>query len=689
METYLRFFTNHQQTDWAAHLSLAEFAHNNWKNKTTKNTPFFLLMGYHPRADGHYAASNSPLVERRLDHLLQVRKDALTHMTRAQQLWVKHRDTPKYTIGNHVWLDGRNLKTDQLTSKLAPQRHGPFAIAQVMSPISYRLELPHQWRIHPVFHTDLLTPYRETKTHGENYQRLPPELIDNEEEFEVEAILDSRRFGRGHKLQYLIKWLGYPDSDNQWEDADKVHANELIRAFQQQHPGKETHLKAGRIAKSLPSPPPMPCSRNDDYSFSAGVASPTYSVSNYDVNNNVDDVDGSLLALEYQAVLDAKRWLRLARGDSPPSDTAMAEGSPRMGSGSDGMSQGATPHNKDSHTTNSREEVPRGRMGTPLPKSTPATFVGSNTDDDDIRCGQCDSPIAYCHCEPLPVRTRVVLTTDTNRKSATPAFPRRDARGTVILHDWTQAEDLNDDDLNHRGREEEDDKEAPLPYKGAEGEEREVVPHGGRGGVSAEGNSGGGVPPHLSRAGATTAGRKGKRARSATPDGYVVNRGTAYVPIIILQDGRRTLAKYVRVIMSNNPEVFGTMGRGEPIFRAEIHAARSHDYGRAAEYTPDDLKYLRADYAESRVVDDALSHIGDVSLTAEVRRNRAAQEICDQLENQIQALEDNHYHNAERCRQSTQRLGRAHAVKRIREEHESNTRLVAVLNWVVERGRSA
>ena len=79
-------------------------------------------------------------------------------MTRAQQSWVKHRDTPKYAVGDCVWLDGRNLKTDQPTSKLAPRRHGPFTIAQVMSPISYRLELPHQWHIHPVFHIDLLTP---------------------------------------------------------------------------------------------------------------------------------------------------------------------------------------------------------------------------------------------------------------------------------------------------------------------------------------------------------------------------------------------------------------------------------------------------------------------------------------------------------------------------------------------------
>ena len=65
-----------------------------------------------------------------------------------------------------------------------------------MSPVNYRLELPAQWSIHPVFHIDLLMPYRETITHSANYQHPPPELIDNAEEYEVESILDSWLFGR-------------------------------------------------------------------------------------------------------------------------------------------------------------------------------------------------------------------------------------------------------------------------------------------------------------------------------------------------------------------------------------------------------------------------------------------------------------------------------------------------------------
>ena len=55
VETYLCFFVNHQQDDWASYLPIAEFTHNNWKSETMKQTPFFLLMGYHPCADGHDA----------------------------------------------------------------------------------------------------------------------------------------------------------------------------------------------------------------------------------------------------------------------------------------------------------------------------------------------------------------------------------------------------------------------------------------------------------------------------------------------------------------------------------------------------------------------------------------------------------------------------------------------------------
>ena len=150
-----------------------------------------------------------------------------------QMMWVKHRSTPQYHEGDLVWLEGRNLRTNQPTAKLATRRHGPFPVEQVLSPVTYKLSLPSTWNIHPVFHTDLLTPYRETPFHGKNYQRPLAKLIQGQEEYEVEAVLDKRHYGKKKKRQYLIKWKGYPNSDNEWVDHADMHAPEAIKEYEE------------------------------------------------------------------------------------------------------------------------------------------------------------------------------------------------------------------------------------------------------------------------------------------------------------------------------------------------------------------------------------------------------------------------------------------------------------------------
>jgi hypothetical protein len=107
-------------------------------------------------------------------------------------------DSPCWTKGQKVWLNVKNLTLLYGLIKLAPKRHGPFVIEEVQSPVVYCLRLPPQWNIHSIFHTLHLTPYVETMEHGENYLRPPPDMIEGEEQYEVEAI-QSHRCNR-HKL---------------------------------------------------------------------------------------------------------------------------------------------------------------------------------------------------------------------------------------------------------------------------------------------------------------------------------------------------------------------------------------------------------------------------------------------------------------------------------------------------------
>ncbi len=251
LEQYLWFWVNERQDNWHAYLPLVEFVHNNWPNETTGESPFFMLYGFNPRADWTDKPSPVPQVTLRLDQFKQARQRAQELMIKAQRSWVKHKDTPKYHEGDLVWLEGCHLRTNQPTTKLAPKRHGLFAITQVISPVNYWLELPTQWSIHDVFHINLLTPYRETNLHRSNYSRPVPDLVDNEEEYEVKKILDSQQFGRGRKKQYLIKWKGYPDSDNKWVDRRNVHAPEAIREFENQNPATKMHIRWGNTSESL------------------------------------------------------------------------------------------------------------------------------------------------------------------------------------------------------------------------------------------------------------------------------------------------------------------------------------------------------------------------------------------------------------------------------------------------------
>src|SRR6201984_2439214 len=111
-------------------------------------------------------------------------------MLRVQALYPKIRRHVLYKKVDKVWLKSKNLKTMHPPTKLRVLRYGPFEVTEIIGSTTYRLRLPPQWKIHNAFHASLLTPYKATEEHGENFPQQLPEIVDGKEEWVVEKVLD-------------------------------------------------------------------------------------------------------------------------------------------------------------------------------------------------------------------------------------------------------------------------------------------------------------------------------------------------------------------------------------------------------------------------------------------------------------------------------------------------------------------
>ena len=139
-----------------------------------------------------------------------------------------------WKVGNKVWLETSNLRLQYPCRKLSPKRLGPFKITQVLSPLVYRLKLPSTWKIHDTFHAGLLSPFKQTDTHGPSFSIPPPTLIGSEEEYEVETIISHK--GSPGRRRYLTTWKGYPASENTWEpESNLQHTQEILGDYKWTH----------------------------------------------------------------------------------------------------------------------------------------------------------------------------------------------------------------------------------------------------------------------------------------------------------------------------------------------------------------------------------------------------------------------------------------------------------------------
>ena len=130
----------------------------------------------------------------------------------------------------------------RVTKKLTQQYVGPFRIVKKVGRLAYKLDIPSDWRIHPVFSVAQLEPAPDPAK--DPFQRLrpqhPPSVFvegdtDRHKSFEIDRFLNKRtiRKGRGLAVEYLVCLTGYgPEWDRWYNIKDLDNATELVKTYE-------------------------------------------------------------------------------------------------------------------------------------------------------------------------------------------------------------------------------------------------------------------------------------------------------------------------------------------------------------------------------------------------------------------------------------------------------------------------
>ena len=232
LEQYLRHYVNHTQDNWVSLLPMAQLALNNHRSETTGHTPFFANFGKNPKTFGLHQTTTHPNANKAMIASEDLKKvhDQLHSAIQDSQDRIagpynkKRKMAPQLKKGDKVYLLTKNLKSRRPTKKLDQVKVGPFFIEEARGPVNYRLRLPADAKIHPVFHISLLEPADAETPCQETFHFVPEE----ETEFEVEKILEKKG------QRYLIKWKGYDESENTWEPEENLtNCRQLLKQYHQ------------------------------------------------------------------------------------------------------------------------------------------------------------------------------------------------------------------------------------------------------------------------------------------------------------------------------------------------------------------------------------------------------------------------------------------------------------------------
>jgi len=191
-------------------LGTAEFAYNNKVHTGTKVSPFKANSGQNPRIGfemrkkGKYEG-----VEKFVEKLKNVQEKAKAVLQKVQEDMKRYADREReeveeYRVSNLVLLSTKDLKyqmAGRQTEKLTERFVGPYKVKAIISSNAIELDLPSTVKIHSVVNVSRVRQYK-LQVEGQRKETPQPVVIEGEEEWEVEKIMNKRKV-RGRD-KYLV-----------------------------------------------------------------------------------------------------------------------------------------------------------------------------------------------------------------------------------------------------------------------------------------------------------------------------------------------------------------------------------------------------------------------------------------------------------------------------------------------------
>jgi hypothetical protein len=245
-------------TNWDRMLPLVLFAYRTSKHEATQYTPFELLYGRQARLPMDTALTVHPEPQV-VESLTQYARDLVDRITtshdvakarlhktaeRYQAAYGQRKRTRHvpYTVGDKVWLYHPETPQNRCP-KFLHRWFGPYDIVRQPGPVTFTIKSCDKMARERTVHVSRLKKYHDTQARPTDLlvpvvTNAPEDYLSEEEgeetRYEVEAILSQRvqpgiRGGR-NITQYLVKWKGYPDSENTWEPEENLDGCQALLA---------------------------------------------------------------------------------------------------------------------------------------------------------------------------------------------------------------------------------------------------------------------------------------------------------------------------------------------------------------------------------------------------------------------------------------------------------------------------